>query len=574
MLTKNNFIEENKITNGSTLNTYKKRGRKTRIGIDDMWTTAPKQAELLLYPEDGYKYTRCSGKKVWWKCPCCGNQLYKTISYVHTRGLICGKCSDGISFPNKFMYNILSQLDINFETEYIIDGKNYRYDFYIPKLNLIIEMQGKQHYYGWNSVNITKEEIQLNDKNKEIYANQTGIERYIKIDARKTTKDYLKSEILDSELSNLFDLTKIDWDKCLFNSSKSLVKICTKYYNLGMTVNEISEKIKFSKTSVVNWLKVGNELKLCNWIPLKGFLEDEKPVIKLNDYKIYNSISEASRITKLRVQDISKACHGERKYCGIENGKPIVWMFLEDYKNENIKTKSLDVCISHNCGIKVNQYTLDGIYLNTYNSIKEAKMITGISTITNACLKKVYSAGNFRWYYIDDKMQPNKNKIQGTPRYYGEDRVYTQKGLKTKQLLDNPKKQIMIDCYDKYGNFIKTYFGYKSIKNDLGLNRDTVYKCCNGKSLPIGEYIFRYFGEPFDKYFYPDEFKNYINVYKIDNREYIGTYFSATDALNKLNLKDVSTVCKVLKKKQNSAYGYYFYYASDPLQPDKTKIVA
>ena len=38
-------------------------GIKINIGFNDMWTTNPKLAELLLYKEDGYKYTQCSEKK-------------------------------------------------------------------------------------------------------------------------------------------------------------------------------------------------------------------------------------------------------------------------------------------------------------------------------------------------------------------------------------------------------------------------------------------------------------------------------------------------------------------------------
>ena len=35
--------------------------------------------------------------------------------------MTCRKCSDGISYPEKFLYSILEQLNIDFETQKIFD---------------------------------------------------------------------------------------------------------------------------------------------------------------------------------------------------------------------------------------------------------------------------------------------------------------------------------------------------------------------------------------------------------------------------------------------------------------------
>ena len=43
-------------------------------GINDLWTTCPEVAQLLLNPEDGYKLTKSSGKHVDFKCPNCGTK--------------------------------------------------------------------------------------------------------------------------------------------------------------------------------------------------------------------------------------------------------------------------------------------------------------------------------------------------------------------------------------------------------------------------------------------------------------------------------------------------------------------
>lgn len=548
-------------------------GNKAYIGYTDMWTTNPEQASLLLYKEDGYKYTQCSGQNVWWKCPCCGEHLYKKISNVNKKGLSCNKCSDGISFPNRFMYNMLNQIGVNFYSEYIIDGENYRYDFYIPNINMIIEMQGRQHYDGWNSKRITKEEIQRNDKAKREYAINNGITLYLEIDCKESNKNYIKKSILNSELSKFFNLDNIDWNKCCIDSIKSFIYISAEYYNNGMSTYDISNKLGFCSSTIVRWLKVANDLNLCSWIPSNGFLEEEKPVIMLNELKVYNSISEASRDIGQCVQNISEACYGKRSYCGVKNNEALVWMFLDDYQNENIPNKSVDIYVSHQSGIKINQYTLDGVFIQTYNSINEAKRLSGITTVINVCSKKTYSAGGYRWYYADDVNQPDKHKIIGKPRDYGKDKEYTPKSIKTKKLLDNKDKMVYVDCYDRYGNFITTYIGYESASKSTKINREQIYKTCAGKSAYAGDYVFRYSGESFYKYFYPNEFINYVNVYKKDTNDFVGTYYSLNESLRKLNISGYSSAYKALRKERKYAYGYQFFRVDDPTQPDKSKII-
>lgn len=547
-------------------------GRQINIGFNDMWTTNPELARLLTNPEDGYKYSQCSEKKVWWTCPCCNENHYKSISTVKARGLSCNKCSDGISFPNRFMYNVLSQLNVEFKTEYIIDGANYRYDFYIPQYNLIIEMQGRQHYDGWNSKRMTKEEIQENDKNKKIFALENGISTYIEIDARESNKNYISNSILSSQLVNYLNFDVIDWNICLVNSIKSFVGIAVQYYNNGFSVDEISAMMKMSKTSIYRWLKIGTELKLCNWIPSNGFLYEGKPVILINTLQTYPSISKASSSTNQNLQSISDVCNHKRKYCGILNNYPMIWMFLDEYNGETID--DFNVCLSHKSGIKINKYTLDGKYIETFSTLEEAKNISGISTIINACSKKKFQAGNFRWYYADDMIQPDKTKIIGEPRYYGEDKKYIGKAKKCNELLNNEYSSVIIDSYDRYGNFLKTYIGYNDASKDTNCSKQSIYECCSGNSSYADRYVFRYHGDNFNKYFYPELFSTYINVYEKESKKFIGSYYSLQEAARQLKFSGTNSAYKALRKERKYAYGYMFYYANDNEQPDKTKIIA
>lgn len=57
---------------------------------------------------------------------------------------------------------------------------------------------------------------------------------------------------------------------------------------------------------------------------------------------------------------------------------------------------------------KIIQYTYNMQYVSSYNSLKEAAETTGINEISiSGCLRnKTYTAGNYRWYYDNDKTYP------------------------------------------------------------------------------------------------------------------------------------------------------------------------
>ena len=217
-------------------------GRKVKIGINDMWTTNSRLAELLLNPQDGYNHPQSSHAYVDWKCPNCGEIIKnKKINSMFYSGLSCPKCSDGKSYPNKFIYNALTQINIISRTEKSFDwSKNIKnnniklcgnkiYDFYIPSLNGIIEANGGQHYGvgGWHRTSKGKKiiEEQQNDKIKEQLAIENNIEHYVVIDCRESKLEFIRDSILKSELSKLYDLSTIDWLECHRYACSSLVKI-------------------------------------------------------------------------------------------------------------------------------------------------------------------------------------------------------------------------------------------------------------------------------------------------------------------------------------------------------------
>lgn len=232
---------------------------------------------MIPYFQGGYdeakKYTKCSTKKIYLKCPNCGNiknkkispnQLYKN----HSIGCTCG---DGFSYPEKFMYSVLKQLNIDFEMEYSSEWiKPLRYDFYF-ELNdkkYIIETDGGWHYTNNNLSGKTKNESKAIDEYKDKIAQKYGVE-VIRINCNCSNLEYIKNNILKSELNSLFDLAKVCWLKCEeFALSNLCKKACEiKKNNSQKSTKEIADILKLSIPTITKYLKIGMKLGWCNYNP-------------------------------------------------------------------------------------------------------------------------------------------------------------------------------------------------------------------------------------------------------------------------------------------------------------------
>ncbi len=244
-------------------------GKAVWIGENDLWTTHPDVAKLLTNPEDGYKYSYGSGKKVSWTCPECGDISEKTISQITYAGFSCQKCSDGISFPNKFGRAFLDQLPIdNFVCEYTpVWAKPYIYDNYFEynDQKYILEMDGAFHYKDNITLSQSLDVRQNIDRIKTDLAIKHDIS-VVRIDCRKSDGDYIKSNILSSELNTIFDLSHINWILCEQRARKNLVKEASDLYASGITdLNIIMKHLHIGISSTLEYVKIGTKLGWCDY---------------------------------------------------------------------------------------------------------------------------------------------------------------------------------------------------------------------------------------------------------------------------------------------------------------------
>lgn len=306
-------------------------------GINDISTTNKEMFSMLVDKDFGYTHCENSNKKTDFECPTCKRIIYKSPCLVKEQGLCCPNCSDGYSYPEKFMMNLLNAIEIDYITQYSSKyaewcGK-YRYDFYIPHIDCIIEVHGNQHYEdsSWGSC----EKVQENDLNKQELA-EKHVSRYVVLDARDSSLKHMRQSILRSELDDILMLycysNKFTWKEIHKKSISPIISTIVDHYNSGITnISELSEILKISKQTVVRYLKEATYLNLCNYDPEQKKIDTlnrnhafnsertSKPIMCINDGRVFRNarIAEENSMViygkQLDRRNIHDACSGRQK---------------------------------------------------------------------------------------------------------------------------------------------------------------------------------------------------------------------------------------------------------------------
>lgn len=313
-------------------------------GKTDLWTTSPNVAAMLVDKKLGYTVTNGSHKKTDFICSNCGAIVKnKEIRRVCSNGLRCPICDDGISYPEKVIYNMFLSIGITPSHDQGMLWSNHkRYDFYIKEYSMICEVHGEQHYsseikFGRNAY-VNEHE---NDAYKRSLALANGIEHYIELDCSKSEFNYIYNSIINSELSDIFDINSVDWDFVKTNSLKSiLVQVCNLYNNGINNIHEIANTIGIYYGTVDKYLRRGTDAGLCVYNGMKKYKDDNKTwyrkeILCIETGKVYYGLNDvvSDGYNKSQVS----ACCNNRNHVNTTGGHHFV--FLDEYDPETYVMK-------------------------------------------------------------------------------------------------------------------------------------------------------------------------------------------------------------------------------------------
>lgn len=241
-------------------------------------------------------------------CPNCGQEKdMKISSFIHSN-FSCKLCGDGISFGEKLFAYILRFNNIEYLTQYSPKwANNKKYDFFIPSINFIIEINGRQHYEEIGEIyNNLKYQIK-NDNYKEKLALDNNIENYVRLDCSISEIDYIFNSIKKESKLNFLNLNNINKNICFEEISKSN-KIKTKdLFNKGYSTKDISKILHLENSTIRKYLRELTKLGMCNY---NGKLNSKngngKKIKNTIINKEFNSIVEASNELNISRNKISK----------------------------------------------------------------------------------------------------------------------------------------------------------------------------------------------------------------------------------------------------------------------------
>lgn len=321
-------------------------------GFNDVATLHHDKVKFFYNEEDAALFKLTSSRYADFKCQSCGGKIpHRNVSSMLKREIIlCPLCSDKtMSFGEKMMWSILRHLNIEFLHNSTLDwscGK--RYDFVLINKNTIIEMDGMQHSIKSFSIEGADsiEEVKANDKYKEDLALSNGIEHYVHIDTKESEFSLIQERILNSELKNIIDLSKVDWNVIKENMIKPIGATCLELWNNGMkSTIDIANKLNIGVDSVRSYMKKYAEIGKCDYdakqarISYKAPEEinyfKQKKVICLNNLYIFDRMIYASRWCDNK--KIVEVCKGRKKHAGRMpgSGEKLAWQYLDDYLKEH-----------------------------------------------------------------------------------------------------------------------------------------------------------------------------------------------------------------------------------------------
>lgn len=360
-----------------------------KVGLGGLLNLVPiSRPDLIQYFSNGFaearKYRQGYNEKVVLKCPNCKTLKSIQLNNVSNRGFNCDVCFNNASYPERLTECVLKVLGFDYVKQKRFEGSNYRFDFYIPHLKLIVEVHGIQHFKNtWS----TREDVSKNDNAKRKFIKFGLGLNYTAIDISQSDFQYgicmLQQSALGDYMNDL-DEYKIkeklegtqldsDYNKIIadYENGLMLTELCEKYnrtyimimgtlkragvyytvkkqrrkektrelemivkdYEKGMRLYELRNKYQIDDSTLIQRLK-----KVGVYKPTKNSESCKtKATICVTTGEVYSSIAEASRQTGSQDNAISRCCKGHVGYKSAgrtKDGRKRIWMYLEDYQEQ------------------------------------------------------------------------------------------------------------------------------------------------------------------------------------------------------------------------------------------------
>ena len=320
--------------------------------------THPELIKYFANINDSHQYSAHSNANVEMICPLCQTHKTQSVRSLTEQGFSCPMCGDGISYPEKLMFNILTQLELNFKNQVSrltpgfewIEGQ-CRYDFYL-ELNdaqYFIEMDGQFHT---KSLFQTYDDVHAIDMKKDNISLQHGIQ-IIRVDCAydkiQNRFEYIKKSILNSQLKDILNIELIDWDIANRFATDSNIRLAAELWNTNnICTKDISNILGVSRDTARGYLKIAYNLGLCNYTEdeinkrmlnkiSKNNKNKTKPIalyknnILINVFESIMSLDEKSIElygVHIDYRNIYAVCNGNRKHT---RGYAMSYITKEEY---------------------------------------------------------------------------------------------------------------------------------------------------------------------------------------------------------------------------------------------------
>ena len=327
---------------------------------DSLAYNYPQYAKMIAIKENNLTFEDCynvacsSNKRFYFKCLDCGSISNKKIvlSNMIKGQYLCEFCSDGIPTTEKFMGNVLKQLNESFvfqlnKSNFKWCG-NFRYDFYIYSKNMIIETNGEQHYISKNNSWRALRQEQMNDLFKYKCA-KNHVDNYIVIDCRYSTLEWMKENII-KELSSYLNLSNVNWELAWEESQNSLCVKAWELWNSGIhSTTRIGEILNLNRNTVRDYLKKGVECGKCDYTKEESMKNREngknhyraRSIICITTKRIFFNLNDALKFYNIKSNNITACCKNKRNYCGkLKDGTKLKWKYLKWNHNKRYKIKA------------------------------------------------------------------------------------------------------------------------------------------------------------------------------------------------------------------------------------------